>query len=306
MSGKGKPWLAPLIPLREATADLPESDFLEIDGQRIFVRVSGEGHPLVMLHGFIASHFTFRALAPILEKQFQVIRIDLNGFGYTERPAEAGAYRIEHQADLIVRVLDRLGVGAGSILGHSYGAAVAAFLATRHPDRVKALILVSPASKFDRLPWYFNLRPGREAIYLLCRHLLSDPVKYREIADRAVFVEGVVTEAVSETYRSQLLIEGLKHSFMGYVAALLGEGFPRFPFDAISQPVLLIAGEQDAVIPLGQCHEIAAVLQNGRLEILSPCGHSAPEECPEEVAEKVTTFFEGLKRVEPVTKEGSV
>ncbi|HQZ29157.1 MAG: alpha/beta hydrolase [Verrucomicrobiales bacterium] len=287
-------WLAPLIPFPEAIAHLSASDFLEIDGQRVFVRSTGEGFPLLMIHGFIASHFSFRYLAPILETQFRVILIDLNGFGYTERPMESVAYGIETQADLLVRILETLGIQQAAILGHSYGAAVATFVAQRHPDRVSALILVSPASKFDRLPWYYSLRLGRELVYLLCRRLLSDSAKYREIAKRAVFVDGIMTEAVAETYRRQLLIGGLKSTFLGYVEALLGKGIPPVPFASVPHPVLLLAGEQDAVIPLAQCHEITEVLQNGTLVILSPCGHSAPEECPARVAKEVTSFFAGL------------
>lgn len=289
-----EPWMAPLIPFPEAITHLPASDFREIDSQQVFVRDTGKGFPLVMIHGFIASHFSFRDLAPILETQFRVILIDLNGFGYTERPMESSAYGIEAQADLLVKILETLGIQQAAILGHSYGAAVATFVAQRHPDRVSALILVSPASRFDRLPWYFSFRLGRELVYLLCRRLLSDPAKYRAIARRAVFDDGIMSETVAETYRRQLLIGGLKSAFLGYVEALLGKGIPPVPFGSLPHAVLLLAGEQDAVIPLAQCREISEELQNGTFVILSPCGHSAPEECPAKVAEEVTAFLGGL------------
>lgn len=284
--------LAPLVKFREATGHLSPDDFVEIDGQKIHVRVSGEGPPLILLHGFMASYFTFRAIVPELAKRFRVISIDLNGFGLTERPPAAEAYRIEHQADLIVRVMEKAGAAPAMILGHSYGAAVASVVALRHPGAVTKLILISPASRFDKLPWYAQTRPGQELLYLLCRKLISDPHRYRQISIRAFFLEAVHPEEASEIYRSHLLIEGLRSTFFGFIRVLCGKGFSRIAFEELRQPVLVLAGEKDAVIPLEQCRSVAEQVPRGSLEILAECGHSAPEEQPMEVIKAITRFAE--------------
>ena len=69
----------------------------------------------------MASAYTFREIIPVLQDSFRVVSIDLNGFGYTERPKSARAYRIQDQADLIVRVMEKIGLPPGIIVGHSYG-----------------------------------------------------------------------------------------------------------------------------------------------------------------------------------------
>jgi len=280
----------PLVPFEEATAHLPVDDFLDIDGQRVHVRVTGEGSPLVLLHGFMASYYSFRRIVPGLAQHFRVISIDLNGFGLTERPASRDAYRIANQADLVARVLGEIGATPATILGHSYGAAVASVLALRHPEAVSGLVLVSPASRFDKLPWYLKIRPGKEILYFLCRRLLSHPERYRQISERAFHVEGSHTEEDAETYRAHLLIDGLRSTFFGFMEALSGKSLDRIAFEDIRQPALVIAGDQDRIIPLEQCREVAAQLPAGRLEIFEECGHSAPEERPEEVIAAVRRF----------------
>ncbi len=285
----------PLVPFAEATAHLPVGDFLDIDGQRVHVRVTGDGPPLVMLHGFMASFYSFRRIVPGLSEHFRVISIDLNGFGLTERPASPDAYRIANQADLVARVLGEIGATPATILGHSYGAAVASVTALRHPGAVSGLVLVSPASRFDKLPWYLKIRPGKETLYFLFRRLLSHPERYREISARAFHVEGSHTEEDAETYRGYLLVEGLRSTFFGFMEALGGKGFGRIPFEEIHQPALVIAGDRDRVIPLEQCREVAAELPGASLEILEECGHSAPEERPDEVIAAVRRFVAQLR-----------
>jgi len=280
----------PLVPFEEATAHLPPDHFLAIDGQRVHVRVSGEGPPLVLLHGFMASFYSFRRIVPGLSDHFRVISIDLNGFGLTERPASPEAYRIGDQADLVARVLAEIGAGPAMLLGHSYGAAVASVTALRHPEAVRGLVLVSPASRFDKLPWYLKIRPGKEVLYFLCRRLVSQPDRYRRISERAFHVEGSHTVEDSETYRGHLLIDGLRSTFFGFMEVLGGKGFTRIPFEEIGQPALVIAGDKDIIIPLEQCREVAAQLPGGSLEVFDECGHSAPEERPDEVVAAVLRF----------------
>lgn len=278
------------MPFEEATAHLPPGDLIVIEGQRVHVRVAGEGPPLVLLHGFMASHYSFRRLVPELSRHFRVISMDLNGFGLTERPTSPEAFRIENQADLVATILGKIGAVPAIILGHSYGAAVASVIARRHPDAVRGLVLVSPASRFDKLPWYLQVRLGKEIFYLHCRRLLSRPEHYRSLSGRAFHVRGAHSEEDAEMYRGHLLIDGLRSTLFGFLEMLSGDGFKRIPFEEIHHPALVIAGDRDTIIPLEQCQEIASQLPAGRLEILEGCGHSAPEELPEKVIAAIRRF----------------
>ena len=284
-------WRGRLKSFHEATRAIMPERFVEIDGQRIHVTRSGRGRPILLLHGLTASHYSFRHLAPLLEDGFEVITIDLNGFGLTERPRLRDHYALGHQADLIVRVLDTFGIGECDVLGHSYGATVAATLAKQHPFRVGKLVFVSPASAFDPMPWYVHFAPGKEVFYRLALLLLSDPRRYHRIAGRAFHVEGSFTEADSEVYRSHLLVEGLRSAWYGFFHSMRDPSFPGSAYDSLDHPVLILAGEHDKIVRLWKCEDLAGRLIRSKLEVIPDCGHSAPEEKPAEVAERTRRFL---------------
>ena len=284
-------WGHRLKPFHEVSRAIAPERLVEIDGQRIHAARSGRGRPLLLLHGLTASHFSFRHLAPLLEEGFELIAIDLNGFGLTERPRREEHYRLDHQADLIARVLDTLGIGECDVLAHSYGAAVASTLAKLHSLRVGKLVFVSPASAFDPLPWYVRTALGKELFFRLVCLLLSDPKRYHRLAGRAFHVEGSFTEADSEVYRSYLLVEGLRDAWYGFFRSMRDPAFPGSAYDDLDHPLLVLAGGHDAIVPLWKCQELVGRLRRARLEVIPDCGHSAPEEVPSEVAARVRFFL---------------
>ncbi len=281
----------PLRPYEQAVADLGTDQLLPIGGRRIHVRRRGRGPALLLLHGLAASSYSFRELYPRLEGEFELVGVDLDGFGLTERPRDPAAYRIERQAEVLAQVLDRLGIASAHALGHSYGAAVAATLAKQQPGRLGRLVLVSPAASFDPLPWYLRIRPGQEALYRLARGLISDPDRYRRVAGRAFHRTEAFPENVAETYRSHLLVEGLRETWYGFLRQMRDPRFPGSAFDGLHHPVLVLAGGADRIVPPEKCEALVRRLPAASLEILDGCGHSAPEEQPDEVAAALRRFL---------------
>lgn len=284
--------LAPLVPYDEAIREIPQDRFVEVAGQSVYVHDQGDGPAIVLLHGFASTAHSFRELFGPLSQRFRLLAIDLNGFGYTERPRHSKSYRIEAQADLIVEILKRKGINEVVMLGHSYGSAVSAVLAARHPDLVEKVILISPPSEFaEKPPWYVRNGLGIRAAYFMIRALLSNPEKFRELSGKAVHVEGVLTEEVSEIYRRSMLIEGLKKACFGYAKAFGGKGADSIRYEKVAQPVLVIAGEKDAVVSSKSCEVVAGKIAESSLVMLPECGHCPPEERPGEVVTAISNFL---------------
>ena len=136
----------------------PAGHFLDVDGVRLHYVERGSGEPLVLLHGngSMIQDFESSGLVDLAAKNYRVIIIDRPGFGHSSRPRNV-VWTPDAQAQLIRRVLERLGVSQAIVLGHSWGASVAVALALKFPDAVRGLVLASGY-------YYPTLRPAVVAL----------------------------------------------------------------------------------------------------------------------------------------------
>jgi pimeloyl-ACP methyl ester carboxylesterase len=117
---------------------------VDSDGVGIEYEVTGEGRPVVLLHGFPDQGRLWRHQVPALaDAGFQVIVPDLRGYGRSDRPPDPGAYAIPFLAGDVLAVLDDVGVERAHVVGHDWGAALAWATAAFAPDRVDHLVCLS-------------------------------------------------------------------------------------------------------------------------------------------------------------------
>jgi len=226
------------------------------------VAVTGEGPPLLLLHGFDSSFLEFRRLAPLLASAFSLVIPDLYGFGFTPRPA-IGAYGADGVMAHLEALLDRLPSPVG-VIGASMGGAVALELARRRPQNVERLLLLDPAGlsgvarplplplaalgvRFLSLPW---VRRG------LCRSAYGDPA-------------ASVGPPELEVASLHLQCPGWAESLARFASAggFAGCGKPLPP-----QPISVLWGEQDRVLGPGLRREAKALFAE-RFVAVPHCGH---------------------------------
>src|SRR5215218_10231710 len=192
-------WLLPLLgcasvrTFDEVRKTVPEDSFLKIGDQLVHIEQAGEGEPVILLHGFGASTYAWRNVMPALAAAFHVIAIDLNGFGYTQRPREFESYTREGQTALVLRVMDALGLDSAHLMGHSYGGGLSLFIASRHPERVRSLVLVDSSA-----PTYANDRRSRAAsvkplLGLYLRSIVLRPNTVRRALLHSFYDDSLVT-----------------------------------------------------------------------------------------------------------------
>jgi pimeloyl-ACP methyl ester carboxylesterase len=115
-----------------------------VNGVGIEFEVTGEGRPVVLLHGFPDSGRLWRHQVPALaDAGFQVIVPDLRGYGGSDQPEEVEAYSIPFLAGDVLGILDQLGVDKAHVVGHDWGAALAWVMGSLVPDRVDHLVALS-------------------------------------------------------------------------------------------------------------------------------------------------------------------
>ncbi len=261
----------------------------------------GQGPPLVLLHGFGASRFTWRLWADELACTHTIYLVDLFGFGAAP-PPEDRRYGLVEQAEAVVRWLRAEDLRGAALVGHSLGGAVALLVALRltelgEADRLSALVSVAGPAYPQAIPHYIGLA----RVPLLGRALLgaAGPDRVvRRVLSYIVFDPGAVTEAQIAGYADPLRHRHTRRAVVATAKQIVPKGLDelvqRLP--RIALPVLLLWGRHDPVIPLSVAERLARELPDGRLVVLERCGHLPAEELPEESLAVLRVFLEKISR----------
>lgn len=269
------------------------SHFIDLDGVRLHYQQTGDANArtLVLIHGFASSTLSWsHVMLPLAAAGFRVIALDLLGFGYSAKPG-TGEYTIAGQAKLVMRLLDSLGIQQATLIGSSYGGAVAATCALDYPERIERLVLVGAVSN-DR-PLTFKLMRVFSApilgdvvspLLLGSRRLLRWRMK--QAHDR----NGGVLDEKRVDARHLVLRASAAHRAI--IRTVRGWNAERISREAhlIKQPTLLLWGENDVEVPLGDGELLHATIPGSRLIVFSHCGHHPQEECPGTFTNLVADF----------------
>lgn len=292
-----------VTPYAEVRDRLPPEKLLEVGGRSVYVEQAGVGEPLILLHGFGASSFTWRRVVEELAPSYRLVAPDLHGFGYSERPRDAAAYTVEGQLALVLGVMDRLGISSAHVAGHSYGGALAIHLAWRHPERVRSLVLVDSAGV--DYPWKRRHvgAVSRPVATVFVRALGLSRQKVRAGLERSIFDDRLVTPELVEAYFERLRIEGVGTAYWGLSKPTRE---PRLEFEAaeLDLPVLLVWGAEDTLVGPEVGRRAADLLPRAEYVELPETGHLPPEERPVELARRIAEFLARWTVSEPATAGG--
>ncbi len=275
------------------------SHFVNVDGARVHYQEFGDATKpaVVLIHGYTASVYVWKTTAPMLaEAGFRVIAVDLLGFGYSEKPSWFD-YSIQGQARMVSRFMDRLGIGRATVVGSSYGGAVAATITLDNPERVEKLVLVDAVINDDLKSHPILKLVSFRGIGEVLTPFLSDSkalMRYRMHGTLAKANHHMITDDRIENIRRPLHAADSHHSLLATSRNWSANHIER---DAhlINQPTLIIWGEEDHVIPIKNGYKLHKEILNSRFVILKDCGHVPPEEKSEIFAELVSEFCHDKK-----------
>lgn len=118
---------------------------IQLPNIRLYYEEQGEGPPILCIHGTGGGVFGWVAAVPTLAGLGRVVCYDRRGHGKSERPEPYTSTTVEEHVGDAAVLLEALSVTSAIVIGRSYGGSVAMFLAVRHPDLVRALVLLEPA-----------------------------------------------------------------------------------------------------------------------------------------------------------------
>jgi pimeloyl-ACP methyl ester carboxylesterase len=280
------PFLLPLpsldtVPPAELAS--PEDRFMDLDGITVRYREWGGGSPtFLLLHGFGSHADSWSPVAADLAELGRVVAFDRAGFGLTERPVRwegTHPYGDVAQMELILELMDHMGIEDPVLVGHSAGGGLAVGFALAYPERVGGLVLEAPSLGAGAGGW---LRPilatpqGRRVVRFVARRA-GDRIP--SILASAYHDPDRLTVQMTDAYRLPLRADDWDLGFAHFVAA------PRSTVDHdllqdLELPVLVITGDDDTWVDPDETIALAAMIPDSTLQIVPDCGHVVHEECP--------------------------
>lgn len=247
----------------------------------IHVEVHGRGRPILLIHGFAGSAFSWRYWVQDLARDHSVILVDLKGHGCAPAPRD-GRYSPADQADLVYRHLVHEDLSDVTLVGHSMGGAVALFVALRCLDqgdaRVSRMVLVAGAAFPQPLPPF--IRMARGPLGRMVARLLPKRRLVRMILRSIVHDPAGISESQVLGYSEPLRPRAHQIAILETAAQLVPEDPEAVTsrYSEIHLPTLLLWGDHDHVVPLWVGERLAEVLPHATLRVLENCGHLPPEE----------------------------
>lgn len=296
------------------------SQFLLMEnGSRIHYRDEGNrrGEPIVLIHGSNASLHVWEPWVEILGEEFRMITLDLPGHGLTGAVPDED-YSTDAFIETIDATITHLGLEQFTLGGNSMGGGVTWRYTLKYPEKVNAMLLIAasglPEWRLDstsdqsadekETPIIFELltKPWFRAI-----STKLDPYYFTKQGVMVAYNNSpVVTDELIMRYYKLSLREGSREATMKRFATLDVDSDKTFDLSTITQPTLILWGEEDALISLSVANKFDSLLPVAALVTFPDTGHMPMEEIPGKSAKAVMEFMLALKaEPESKTKENS-
>jgi pimeloyl-ACP methyl ester carboxylesterase len=273
--------------------------FVDTSAGRVFVHRAGKGPALVLLHGFMMSHWIFRPVLPALAQKREVIAIDLPGFGESDKPPpDRYNYDGPAFAATVAEVMEKLGVVRADVLGHSMGGTTALTLAARHAEKVARLVLVCPA--IYPLPLYpeHKLMLTRLGPYLW-KYVMAKAQMAKSWRGRHVRDPRVITDEIVDHVWTRLVRAGGREAAYAAAVALAKLSNNTADPGRVRAPTLLLWPDEDRVVPLPHGKRLVRAIPGAELRVIPACGHDAFIERPDLLLREIESFLaRALERTE--------
>lgn len=239
-----------------------------VNGIQMYYEVHGSGQPLVLIHGGGSTIKTnFSRIIPILAKTHKVIAVELQAHGHT--PDRDAPETFEQDADDVAELLRQINITSADILGFSNGGNTAMRIATRHPERVRRLVVASSFYKKEGMvdgfwEWMKNAK------FSDMPQVYKD--EYLKISGNTQ--AGLLAMHDRDAHRMQTF-----------------QDWKDEDVSAIKAPTLIVVADQDVVRPE---HAVAMyrLLEHGSLSILpGPHGSYMGEAMSPDTGSKVPQLF---------------
>jgi 2-hydroxy-6-oxo-octa-2,4-dienoate hydrolase len=262
------------------------SQYADAGGIRTHYLHAGNGPALILLHGSgpgVSARTNWAKLFPQLAQNFSVYAPDMAGFGHTERKVDA-TYNIKAWVKHLLDFMNAVGIADAHLVGNSFGGSLAIAAASFAPARFGRIVLMgTPCGPFMMTP---GLRAGWD--------YQSSLESMRAIMKLFPYDQAIVTDQmVTERYETSL-IKGAQEGLRQLLAKPNEDGtptqlsgMPETVAAKLTQPVLILHGREDRVIPVELGLRLLNAIPDAQIHIFGHCGHWVQAERPQQFLDLV-------------------
>jgi pimeloyl-ACP methyl ester carboxylesterase len=254
---------------------------IQLTDATVALEESGEGLPVLLLHGFPATRKLWSKVAPVLvEAGFRVLVPDLVGYGESEASVGEGV-DMARQASWMFELLDQLGLTRAAVVAHDVGSAAAQIMVTMEPQRIRGLAVLDGVYAGE---W------AMEAIVSIQEWNPADALRLFPVLSRRIGRSGAFRDMLA-AYAGEaggLRLIRAARDLDPRQTESIGEALR-----ASGVPALVLWGEQDTFLSIDTVGQPLAQLLGAKL-IRLPGGHFTPLDCSGEVAAALHEFLAGL------------
>jgi pimeloyl-ACP methyl ester carboxylesterase/uncharacterized damage-inducible protein DinB len=264
--------------------------FVVVDGLRFaYVDINPEGGaPVVFLHDIASDLDLFARAYEQLSPERRVVGIDLLGFGKSDKPRLDDA--VSTLRELMPKLLTVLDVERASLVGHGYGAQLAALVAADHPERVDRLVLSAPlgarALSDEERSTALQLF-GYDALIDMngqARHAWYESMvsRWNERLDEEVRLRNELARSIQFRQWAHGVEDAAESALRHPISKALGQ---------IEAPTLVVWGVDDPIAPFADAAAVRDGIPGARLEPIEKCGHLSALERPAAYFDSIATFL---------------
>jgi pimeloyl-ACP methyl ester carboxylesterase len=269
----------------------------------IHVEETGDGPPLVALHGFGASSYTWREMLGVFSSAHRVYAVDLKGSGQSIKPGD-GRYSMRDQAALVLESIAERRLTGITLVGHSFGSGVALLVALelirKQPGTLDALILFAAPAYRQKYPWFIRLL-RTPLIGLLSQWLSTRKFQVRRVLKSDYYNAAMIPDESVSRYAAPLGMPGGRQALRETARQVEPPDIDDIArlYPSIDVPTLLIWGVHDRIVPLATGVRLKAAIPRSHLIQIFPAGHVPHEETPALVRPAVAQFLADPRNFQP-------
>ena len=273
---------------------------VKVNGVNLWYQTTGDGEPVMQIHGCGFGHFNFAPVTPLIAEHFKVIDYDQRGFGGSDRPDQH--YDMEGWADDLAGLMDALVFDQAHIHGSSMGGMVAIAFAGKYPQRTTAVVINCAAAKLGMIGrlifknWIDITRLDPDGPR---SRLLAELIGWQAVSKR--FLEGPDGSATINEIQRILGEMNRTDTYVKAYQSMCDMGLTGW-LPKITSPALVIGGAEDIMTPWDQGPHgvgqegIYQGITNAEKHVVRGSGHSTIFDGTKEHAQVVIDFFRRHRR----------